>query len=173
MKIKDKISDELNNFWDEQYEETSVNHEILATTDRYTLSDNIETSKGSFGDQWIKILKGLFLFLPGVVFLFGSAQFMFHAFFTGRFSVFNVLLGLPWLFLWGFMVMFGIGNVKNPKHLYIPFSIVGIAFLTFLVSFLLGDEIGWSFLTSYSLYLFPLVFAVPVLVRDYIGEDPE
>lgn len=121
----------------------------------------------------MKIFKGALLFLPGVLFLFVPAQFMFYRVFSGQLSFSQLLVTIPWILFWGFAIICAIGNIRNPKHLYIPLSVLATAFTTFLISLVLGDELGWSFLGNYTIYLLPLVYAVPVLVKDLISNDSE
>lgn len=173
MNTTEKIVEDLKDFWQEQFENSSSEGEFLTHRNNTDLLKAEEISAESNGDNWIKIIKGLFLFLPGAFLLFMSSTFLFEAFFSMNWSFFQILSGVPWLFLYAFMVLFGLGELKNPKHLSIPFSIVGISLIVFLISSLLGDSSKSWFLSYYSMYLFPLVLIIPVLLKNMMNEKPE
>lgn len=170
MNTTEKTAADLKDFWQEQFETSSFDGGFLTYRSNTDLSKTKETSAESNGDNWLKIIKGLFLFLPGAFLLFMSSTFLFEAFFSMNLDFVQVLSAMPWMLLWGFMVLFGIGDVKNPKHLAIPFSIVAISLAVFLISYLLGDSSKSWFLSYYSIYLFPLVLIAPLLVKNMISE---
>ncbi len=168
MNTTENTAEDLKDFWQEQFEASSFDRGFLTHHNNTDLSRTEENSAESNGDNWLKIIKRLFLFLPGAFLLFMSSTFLFEAFFSMNWDFVQVLSAMPWMLLWGSMVLFGIGDLKNPKHLAIPFSIVGISLIVFLISSLLGDSSKLWFLSYYSIYLFPLALIVPFLAKGWV-----
>jgi hypothetical protein len=115
------------------------------------------------GDRLLKILKRTFVFLPGAFYLF-----------YGTISIlsFMFLRDQPWailvVFLIGsFMTIFGIGSLRNPKHLAIPVAIVAVAVAAFGVFGTLGN-LGFVF--KYGVYFFPLALIAAFLAKSW-GDD--
>lgn len=172
MKTKEISKDKLENWWEKQFQMPLPEEGLLTETDNFYILRNTIFA-GSAENDWLKIIKQILFFLPGAFLLFMTSTFLFEAFFSMNWSFFQVLVGVPWLFLYGFMVIFGLGDLKNPKHLILPFSIVGISFVVYLSSLLFGDSARLSFLSYYSMYLFPLVLTIPVLLKNLTDEKPE
>ncbi len=170
METKEKTFESLNSFWQDHLGESIKTEDSLLSINNSELAVGEELTIESFGDQWLKIIKGLFLYLPGVTFLFPCSLFLINTFFTGQSNFLRVSLGMLWLFLFGFMVMFGIGDVKNPKYLALPISVVAFSLFIFLVSSLFGSEMSWNFLANYSIYLFPIAFMLPVVVKELLED---
>ncbi len=160
-------------FWQRQFEEPITDEAFLTQLNSVDLSE-IETNlQETNGDKWLKLIKSTFLFLPGAFFLFTLSSFLFYAFFDMKVGLFSLAHGIPWLAMCGFMVMYGMGNIKKPKHLMLPLSIVGLSFAVYLISSLIGDTGGIRFLSYYSMYLFPLVLATPFLIKSIVDEVDE
>ena len=114
------------------------------------------------GDRLIKILKRTFLFLPGALYLFFGMLTIFSFDFLWNPASFAII------FLIGsFLTIFGLGSLKNPKHLMIPVSIVLVAITTFGLFSTIG---GLKFVFEYGIYLFPLALIVPVLVKSLMDD---
>lgn len=171
METEEKTLENLNNFWQQQFEESSANEVFL----EHSRNSNFFEAEKSFaetnGDKWLKIIKGLFLYLPGAFLLFMTSTFLFEAYFSMNWDFVQILSGVPWLVLYGFMVMFGIGEFKHQKSLAIPFSIVGISIIAFLISQLFSGSPNSIFYST--AYLLPLVFAVPFFVKNLIKEETQ
>jgi len=170
--IKERIKNVYEAFFEESHSRGEHDLVYVSNNSIREIEEESEVKVSVFGelkgDQLITILRRLFLFLPGVALLFPATLFTFERFFVRELGVFRILMVLPWLLLFGLMVMFGISRVRDPKNLLIPISVVAVAFFVFLVSLLMGEEAGWSFLVNYSVYFFPIAFVVPVLVKDWI-----
>jgi hypothetical protein len=130
----------------------------------------LDYQKKSNGDIWISLLKQVFLFFPGTLLLFMTSGFIFDAYFSGMVDFMFVIGGLPWILMYSFMMIFGIGDVKNPKHLAIPLSVVSVSLLIFLISTILPDSLHNKFLYEYSIYLFSIALIAPFFVKNVIEE---
>jgi len=173
-KTEDKSAEtELKSFWQQQFEEPVTDKAFLAELKEAHPAPISEFFTESNGDKLIQILKSTFLFLPGAFFLFMMSSFTFFLFFDMDMSLFEVARILPWLIVPAFMVMFGMSDVKNPKNLFIPLSIVALGFIAYLVSALFGDGMDPKFLIKYSPYLFPMVLATPFLIKNLLSENNE
>ena len=164
MKTDNKTIENLNDFWNQQFEfQDEKDESLILLNNESAVSTEISETDFTF-TKWIKATKKLLFFLPGVLLLFMSSQFLFYAMFVMKWDLVQILAGIPWLFLWSFMMMFGIGDYKKTRSLLIPASTVAISFFTFLVSTLLGNS--QSFLFYYSIFLFPLVLIIPHFLKE-------
>jgi uncharacterized membrane-anchored protein len=145
------------------------NEELILRENTGVLTlDYLEKSNG---DMWISLLKQVFLFFPGTLLLFMTSGFIFDAYFSGIIDFMFVIGGLPWILMYSFMMIFGIGDIKNPKHLAIPLSVVSVSLLIFLISTFLPDSLHNKFLYEYSIYLFPIALILPNFVKNVIEES--
>lgn len=113
------------------------------------------------GDRLVKFLKRAFIFFPGVIYLF-FLTLMILTFESPLRRFFPVLLA----FLVGsFMTVFGIGNVKNPRHLVIPVSIVavGVLAVSFFAVFGAPNKVF-----EHGIYFFPLALVAPFLAKGWV-----
>lgn len=68
------------------------------------------------------------------------------------------------------MVWVGLGDFKNKKHILLPLTVVTTTILfSVLVSFIFAEVKPWT-LFDYSIYLFPLILVLPILVKNYLNE---
>jgi hypothetical protein len=148
-------------------EEENLNGSQLSFADECSLlSPGPATGFNEKGDTFLKILKQIFLFLPGAFFLYYGSTFFLYACFITKLNMFGFGSGLVGLAVSSFMTVFGIGSIKNFKHLTIPASICAVSFLVFILSLLLSSEATQvKFLFEYSVYLFPLVLITAYSVK--------
>jgi hypothetical protein len=136
----------------------------------------------------IKLLKQVFLFLPGTFLLFfvsfGAAIIFMEIVVFGRafetlpddFPLQFALIGLI-ILLGTLMTWFGLGDIKNRKHFAIPASlIVTGALLGAIVKatanvFDLADKMLDNF--SYLIYLLPLALIIPILTKSVVERKTE
>lgn len=160
--LKQRINNAANAFFENdqaKYEETSL---ILAN-DSGLLKPESTTGLNSKGDSVVKMLKRTFIFLPGAVYLFFAAMFGFS---------YQIFLEKPltmlMVFLIGsFMTIFGIGDLKNPKHLAIPLSIVTVGITAFLLFSTFGQL---RYIADYGIYFFPIALIAPFLAKDLVDK---
>ncbi len=144
------------------------NEELILRENTGVLTLDYQTK--SNGDMWISLLKQVFLFFPGTLLLFMSSSFIFDAYFSGMIDFMFVIGGLPWILMYSFMMIFGIGDIKNPKHLAIPLSVVLVSLFIFLASTFLPDSLHNKFLYEYSIYLFPIVLIAPFFAKNLLKD---
>jgi hypothetical protein len=134
-------------------------------------SNNLET-----------ILKQVFLFFPGTFILY-ILSMGFTVMFISTFvrpSGMTLRFGMVWIMLLflaaTLMTWLGLGDVRKPKHLVIPASIisVGIVFGT-LVSVLITIPFYGRlfFRDAFPLYVFPLALIVPFLAKGWVDRKNE
>ena len=167
-KVEQRIENSLNAFFGNEsiFEENKLSH-----SDNTSLLKNqpedVFTKKA---DAFTKILKTIFLFLPGAFFLYFSSIFFLYAFFVGKTSLFDLGFGL---ILWTASVLitvFSIGKIIETKYLLIPASICAVSFIFFISSLFLPEAMQVKFLFEYSAYLFPIVLIAPFLVKSSIDK---
>lgn len=66
-----------------------------------------------------------------------------------------------------FMTIFGIGDLKNPKHLAIPLSIVAVGITAFLLFSTFGQL---RYIADYGIYFFPIALIAPFLAKDLVDK---
>lgn len=121
------------------------------------------------GDALLKILRQIFLFLPGALFLYFISMFFLYACFVTKLDMFGFGPGLIGLVVSSFMTVLGIGSIKNLKYLTIPASICACSLLVFMLSLLLPSEgTRVKFLFEYSVYLFPVVLITAFSVKRWV-----
>jgi hypothetical protein len=123
------------------------------------------------GDAFVRILRRIFLFLPGALFLYFVSTFFLYAYFVTKLDMFGFGSGLIGLAVSSFMTVYGLGSIKDFKNLAIPASICGCSFLVFMFSLLLPSEAARvKFLFEYSVYFFPVVLITAFSVKRLVGE---
>ena len=117
------------------------------------------------GELIVRFLKRAFIFLPGAMYLFFGSMFAFSLDFFGR----NPFAIAAFLSIGGTMTMFGLGRLRNPKHVVIPLAIVAVGTTTFAVFAAAG---ALRSLFEFGVYCFPLALAAAVLARDLVDRPP-
>lgn len=150
----------------------------------------LEKEKGFKAERksFITLLKQVFIFLPGTFLLFfmsfGAAIIFMEIVVYGRafetlpddFPFQFALIGLI-IFLGTLMTWFGLGDIKNRKHLAIPASLMVTgamigAFVKAIASMSdLADKMLDNF--SYLIYLLPLALIIPILVKGIVDRKTE
>ncbi len=163
-KIKDRFENAVNAFFaeDERLDQNS----LMSAADSRLFKQETALRMSEKGDILVKILKRTFLFLPGAFYLFFGTLSVF------AFDVIQIqpLAILPIFLIGGFMTIFGIGNIKNPKHLAIPLSISAIGIAAYAVFSILGGE---KAVFHYGIYFFPLALIVPFLAKGLVDKTDE
>ena len=114
------------------------------------------------GDALVKILKRTFLFLPGALYLFFGVLSIF------AFDFLQNPLTVSAIFLIGsFMTIFGLGNLKNPKHMAIPLAIGALAIITFAVFSMFG---GLKSVFEDGIYFFPFALISALLAKSLVDK---
>lgn len=160
-KFKRRINNAVNAFFDDAPESFGDSRLTLAP-DAALLKAEAAAQFNEKGDRLIKILKRAFLFLPGALYLFfGTLNVVSFDFLWSPASALIIFS------IGSFLTIFGLGSLKNPKHLMIPVSIVLVALTTFWLFSAIG---GLKFVFGYGVYLFPLALIVPILIKSLIDD---
>jgi hypothetical protein len=163
-KIEQRIHNAINAFFANTEENTDENS-LTLTNDSAILKPETAIKLNEKGDALVKILKQVFLFFPGALYLFfGTFQILAFAFFWNPFSI------IAFFLIGSFLTIFGIGNLKNPKHLVIPLYIVAVAIVAFLFFSTIG---GLKSVFEYGIYFFPLALIAPLLAKGWIDKTDE
>ena len=161
-KFKRRIENAANAFFENDRENYGENNLTFANDLRLLKQETAERFNEK-GDVFVKILKRAFLFFPGAFYLFFGMMSVL-AFDIARLQPFAVV---PIFLIGGFMTIFGIGNLKNPKHLAIPLSISAVGIAAFLVFSMFG---GLRSVFQYGIYFFPLALIAPFLAKSFVDK---
>lgn len=163
-KLNQRIRNAVNAFFADDEENIGENSLTLAN-DSALLKQETAAKLNEKGDVLVKILKRVFLFFPGVLYLFfGTFSILAFDFLWNPFTIIAVFL------IGSFLTIFGIGNLRNPKHLAIPFSIVAVAILAFLFFSTMG---GLKSVFEYGIYFFPVALVIPLLAKSLADKTSE
>ena len=157
-KFKQRIKNAATAFFDNEQEKYGENG-LSFVGESGLLKQETAARFNEKGDVLVKILKQAFIFFPGVFYLFFGTLMVF----SFEFLWSNPLAILAAFLIGSFMTIFGIGNVKNPKHLVIPLSIVAVG-ITAFSSFTMFGKLMYIF--EYGIYFFPLALIVPFLAKS-------
>lgn len=163
-KIKHRIGNAVNAFFDndrKNYDENSLSFACHSGLLKQETIGRVNEK----GDALVKILKRTFIFLPGVFYLFFGVLSIFSFDF-----LWNPLTALAVFLIGSFMTIFGIGNLKNPKHLAIPLSISAVGIAVFSVFSMFGDI---KYVFEYGIYFFPLALIAPLLAKSWVDKTDE
>jgi hypothetical protein len=146
--LKEQIQSDLDSLWanEQETEENSLSR----TTESRWLTSETGGTLGKKADLGVNIL-----------YLFFAAMFGF----SYQFFWENPLTILIVFAIGSFLTIFGIGDLKNPKHLVIPVSIVSIGLLAYSLFSMFG---ALKYLFDYGIYFFPLALVVPFLARSFV-----
>lgn len=158
-KFDERIENAFNAFFETENPEGQTNLAFVANNSLAEISHDETFSQKA--DQWISSAKKILLFFPGVLSLHlitFSTVFFYRGMGLNSRMLFFFAAGI-------FMVWAGLGNLRSKKHLLLPLSVIAsILPFAVLFSFLPQDAIEYSF------YLFPIFFAVPLLVKSWLDK---
>ena len=161
-KFKEKFENAFGSFFcDEKLDENFQ----LDFYGNQTILEN-EKSQNIVGNiDLIKLFKEVFLFLPSALLLFiGSIGFTWRLFLpisegVERFSMLNFIA----LLILSLITILGLGNLRNPKHLSIPLSIIATGVMLSVI-----DNVFFGGFGGYLPYFFPLALIVSVFEKNWI-----
>lgn len=147
-----------------------------------------ENSSARARKSFIHLLKQIFIFLPGTILLFftsfGAAIIFMEIVVFGRafntlpddFPLQFALIGLI-ILLGALMTWFGLGDIKNRKHLAIPASLIvtGAAAGAIVKAAAKMSDFADRMLDDfgYLIYLLPLALIVPILAKSLVDRKTE
>ena len=160
-KLKRRIENAFNAFFDNECENYDENGLIFAA-DSPLLKQEAAARANEKGDVLVKILKRTFIFLPGALYLFiVTLMVLAFDFLQNPLTILTVFL------IGSFMTIFGIGSLKNPKHLAILLSIIAVGTAAFWLFSTFGN-IKYAF--EYGIYFFPLALISSFLVKNLVDK---
>lgn len=170
-KIKERFGNAVNAFFDD--EKLCNNTSLISPNDSSKF--NFDETE-SFADKYknpIKLLKQIFLFLPGAF-----LSFFMSVAFTGFIILRPSMGGENHLYLAifitiasAFMTFLGLGDWRNPKHLVIPISIIGLSIILGVVgSITHGVDNFPQFIDHYAANFLPLAFILPFLAKGWVDK---
>jgi peptidoglycan/LPS O-acetylase OafA/YrhL len=164
-KLKHRIEKAVNAFF-ENDRENYVENSLTLAGDSALLKQETAARFNRKGDVLMKILKRTFLFFPGAFYLFFGTMSVF------AFDVIQVrpLAILPIFLIGGFMTIFGIGDIKKPKHLAIPLSISAVGAAAYAIFSMFG---GVKAVFDYGIYFFPLALIAAFLAKNLVDKTDE
>ncbi len=180
-KFKERVENARNAFFDD--EDFDVNDFLSCRSqNEFLQSEEFEeiAPKNSILET---ILKQAFLFLPGT-FLLYILSMGFTVMFLSSFvnpSGMTPQLGFVWMLLIflaaTLMTWLGLGDVRKPKHLVIPASIISVGVILGMVGgilVMLSNEFERIvFNDAFPLYFFPLALIVPFLAKGWVDKKNE
>jgi len=165
IKLDERIENAMNAFF-----ETPADPGNLAMTysgHAPTMVANQATFSES-ADKWSRILREIFLFGPGVLFLFCGT--LTSAFFYGSEGL---AFGYRWVLtylLFVFLTFAGSGSIKNYKNLAVPATVITMSLMIVLIpQLILGKELADQYFWQ-SMYLFPVVLVAAKLVQSWLSD---
>jgi len=169
---KVKLKERLENTYQAFFDEGEVNEKIFLENVPPEISPEAETSYFSEDPRKVlNVLRQVLLFFPATFVLFFASIV-----FTARF-IFPLPEGvsrISWLGLIMFlglalMTILGLGDLRNPKHLSIPLSIISLGVILGGIGTVFFDFFGFGyFLRHYAPYFFPLAFIAPILAKNWV-----
>ena len=180
IKLKEKIENAYEAFFDDEKLDENVQ---LANKSDYLFEEHPQSQ--SEKKHWlITFLKQAFLFLPGTFFVH-ILSMVFALIFIAQLPIvgepripYSALAGI---FLVSVLSMwFGLGDLKKPKHLVIPFStVITSTVLGAITGLLLNSFQGTDRIITiiasdlYPLCLFPIALIVPHLAKSWVDRTDE
>ena len=156
-KFKQRVKNAASAFFENERENSGEESLSFANDSALLKQETVERINEK-GDVLVKILKRTFLFLPGAFYLFfGTLSALSFEFFWSPQSILTVFL------VGSFMTIFGLGSLKNPKHLLIPLSIVAVGIAAFEIFSAIGSL---QCVFKYGIYFFPLALILPFLAKS-------
>ena len=163
-KIEQRINNAVNAFFENDQENFDVNSLSFAG-DSALLKQDAAEHFNEKGDILVKILKRAFVFFPGALYLFfGTFSILEFEFLQHPLTILAVFL------IGSFMTIFGIGDLKKPKHLAIPLSIVAVGVAAFLIFSVFGNA---KDILEYGIYFFPVALIVSFLAMSLADKTNE
>ena len=168
QKTKEKAASLLNLSLEEEMHEMQLD---ISPSANIAAIDDTSSHKHFTGNVFLKLIKTLFLFLPGAFLLYFTSIFFLFAFFVDKMSMLSFNPGL-WL-LGVLMTVVGSNGLKSWKGFLIPAAIYSMSFFVFLLSFAFSGIDQVKFLFEYSIYFFPIILIAAYLVQNTFVDESE
>ncbi|MGI9037010.1 MAG: hypothetical protein ACR2GD_13370, partial [Pyrinomonadaceae bacterium] len=111
-------------------------------------------------------------FFPGTFLLFNLSLFFATVILNPTIAQWHFLGRLVFgLLVSAFMTMFGLGDIKNIRHLIVPASIIFFAFVSGIIISFLPNSL--QFIDNYAMYLLPLALIIPILAKGWTDKTDQ
>lgn len=172
VKLKERLEKAFEAFFDDAKANENNSLECVTHETVLVVSENAFFCENTH--KIFNILRQLLLFLPSSFLLFTASVAM-----TARIILVEgegvakvSFLSLILLSVLSLLNILGLGDLRKPKHLSIPFSIISIGVILGAVGTFFFDWSGFSnFLFNYVPYFFPIAFIVPILVKNWLDQE--
>ena len=179
IKFKQRVENARNAFFDD--ESSDANDFLSFGTEDADLQSEKITDYAPKNISLETVLKQVFLFFPGTFVLYVLSMG-----FTAAFIIkltkplgMNPRAGFVWMALLflaaALMTWLGLGDVRKPRHVVIPASIIGVGMCFGAIAGVLmsvSNQFYRFFLNdAYAMYIFPLALIAPFLAKGWIDKD--
>jgi hypothetical protein len=172
VKLKERLENAFEAFFDDAKANENNSLECVTHETALVVGENAFFSENTH--KIFNILRQLLLFLPASFLLFTASVAA-----TARFILLEgddvitfSFLSLVLLSVLSLLTILGMGDLRKPKHLSIPFSIISIGVILGAVGTFFFDWFGFgNFLFNYVPYFFPIAFIVPILVKNWLDQE--
>lgn len=173
VKIKERFENAVEAFFNDENLGENNSLDFSSRMD-FQHEESAASFKGKAG-SYLKILRQVFLFFPGAFILFYLSLGL---------TVLTVnpppgvTLEFPVRFLLFFsasflMILLGLGDLRKPKHLAIPLSVILAGVSCALISIISGLSGILLRNDKYAIYLFPVALIVPFLAKGWVDKTSE
>jgi hypothetical protein len=166
--IKNPKEDAYQAFFDNAKIDENNSLEYVSPEDFSTTDEKSFFSENTY--QVFNVLRQLFIFLPSAFLLFfASISLTARLIFPMPENVLKVsFIQLILMLILALMTILGLGDLRNPKHLSIPLSIISVGVILGIIGTIFFDwyEFGY-FIRNYVPYFLPLAFIAPILARNW------
>ena len=167
---KVKIEEKIESLFEDGFD----NRQISVFQNEATL-ENLKTSNNEEHlDNFLSLIKLVFLYIPGAI--------MIH--FVGMFSYFFIWFGLEFsdlfelsagmivgLIIGTFLVMFGIGKLKDLNYLKVPAMVFATSILISIIFAIVSAFTGMGMTGIYLLATFPITILLGYIIKRNIDKD--
>ena len=160
---KAKFAQRVENAYAAFFEDNNFNepNSLVFAGSREIAQTSAATQLSQTGDKYFALFKKIFLFLPGTLFL----HFAVPASIVFGFGIWGVF----WLAAGTFMVWAGTGDLKNRKHILLPFVVMLTALIFSIPFAFISIELA-NYYGYFYIGILPLLFIAPILVKNYLTE---
>ena len=163
-KLDERIENAINAFFEPP---TDQRHFAMTYTGETAIVANERTFSEN-ADRWSGMLREIFMFGPGTLFLFCATLnsiFFYEA--AGRSFSFR------WYATWfgcAFLTYAGSGSIKNYRNLAVPGTVIALSLaIAFIPQLIFGKDLADQYFW-HSMYLIPVVLIAAKLVQSWVSE---
>jgi hypothetical protein len=169
-KIKERFGNAIDAFFNDEKLSENASLSVACNRASFNLGESEALLSISKHKLITKILRQIFLFLPGAFFLYMVP--LSFVYFSSLFNIgLNGYLGFMfWLLAGSFLTLVGIGSLKETKNLIVPVSIISFSLILGILFLLFPEPLRGSISGFYSIYLFPAALMLAGLAKTWVNE---